>query len=316
MPKISVIVPVYDVESYISKCLESVINQTYTNLEVIVINDGSTDKSGDICEHYAQKDDRIILKNQEHQGVAIARNNGLDIACGEYIGWVDSDDWVAPDMFYTLYSNAVEYNADISMCNFYYVNESGNITPYSSENEDIKILEGSYKIIHNIRLSNNVLWNRLYKRHLFDDIRFPEGKIFEDIFVVHKLVDKANKIVLAPECKYYYLRRETGITLSPFDISRMDIVEAFIERHKYISLKYPSLEKICRKFIFTNLLWGMHKAYRDNRIDLHKDALRCLIEQVKCYDYLDCRLSADEMELLKLLFADIDSYVNRMKERE
>jgi len=313
LPKISVIVPVYNVENYVTKCIESIINQTYNNLEIIIINDGSTDKSGDICEYYANKDDRIILMQQENQGLSMARNNALNIASGDYIGFVDSDDWIKEDMFYTLYSNAIAYDADISMCNFYYVNSAGENTPYSNENEGIKILEGNIKIAHNIRLSNNVVWNRLYKRYLFDNIRFPKGKAFEDIFVMYKLVDNANKIVLISDCKYYYLRRETGITLSPFNISQIDIVEAYIERHDYISNKYPNLEKTSRKFIFTNFLWIMRKAYRDNRIEINKEALCKLIDKIRCYDFLDCRLSTDEINLLRLLFTDMNLYIDEVK---
>lgn len=312
LPKISVIVPVYNVEDYLSKCLDSIINQSYDNLEIIIVNDGSTDKSGDICEHYASQDDRIILVHQENQGLSMARNNALDIARGEYIGFVDSDDWIAPDMFYTLYSNAIKYDADISMCNFYYVYQNGEKSPYSNESADIKVLEGVYKIAHNIRLSNNCVWNRLYKRYLFDDIRFPKGKAFEDIFVMHKLVDTANKLVLSAECKYYYLRRESGITLNTFNLSQMGNLEAYIERHNYISAKYPNLEKTSRKFIFSSLLWLMRKAYKNNRIEIYKEALVKYIDTAKCYDFSDCGLSIEETNLMKLLFADIESYTAEM----
>jgi len=311
-PKISVIIPIYNVEKYISKCIESILIQSYNNLEIIIVNDGSTDKSGDVCAQYAKNDDRIVLIHQDHQGVSVARNNALDIASGEYIGFVDSDDWIEPDMFETLYNNAAIYNADISMCNFYYVRTNGDIVPYSNEKEDIKLLEGVYKITHNIRLSNNVLWNRLYKCELFNDNRFPKGKIFEDIFVMYKLVDTANKIVLSAECKYYYLRRDTGITLSLFTIEQMDIVEAYIERHNYISSRYPNLEKTSRKFIFTSLLWGMRKAYTDKRIELYRESLCKIIDKVKFYDFTDCILSSEEKNLLKLLSTDIDLYIIEM----
>ena len=120
LPKISIIVPVYNVENYVSKCLDSIINQSYKNLEIIIINDGSTDKSGEICEYYSAKDDRMVLIHQKNQGVSMARNNALDIAAGDYIGFIDSDDWIAPDMYSTLYKNAIEYDADISMCNLCY----------------------------------------------------------------------------------------------------------------------------------------------------------------------------------------------------
>jgi len=283
------------------------MKQNYRNLEIIIVNDGSTDKSGEICERYSGEDARIIVIHQENQGLSMARNNALDIASGDYIGFVDSDDWIAPDMYYTLYSNALEYDADIVMCNFYYVHQNGENLPYSNEREAIKVLEGFYKIAHNIRLSNNCVWNRLYKRYLFNDIRFPKGKLFEDIFIMYKLVDKANKVVVSAECKYYYLLREDGITLSSFNTKQMDNVEAYIERHNYISVKYPKLEKTCRKFIFTSLLWGMRKAYMDNSIEIHKEALCEIIDRVRCYNFVNCGLSAEQESLLRLLFKDITS---------
>jgi glycosyltransferase involved in cell wall biosynthesis len=311
-PKISIIVPVYNVEDYVPKCFKSIIDQTYENLEIILVDDGSTDKSGDICDEYAKKDNRMIVIHQENQGLSMARNNALDIASGEYIGFVDGDDWIAPDMYSTLYENATKYEADISMCNFYYVSQSGHLSPYSNENTPEKVLEGIYKISHNIRLSNNCVWNRLYKRRLFDDIRFPERKTFEDIFVMHRLVDNANKIVLSTQCKYYYLLRENGITLSPFNLGHMDNFEAYKERYNYISNKYPSLEKVCKKFIFSSLLWVMGKAYAHNRIENHRDVLLQAIDSVRHHDYLDCGLSIEQMVLLKLLFSDIRKYIIKM----
>jgi len=311
-PKISVIIPAYNVEDYVAKCLDSIINQTYKNLEIIIVNDGSTDKSGEICERYAKKENRIILIHQENQGMSIARNNALDIATGEYIGFVDSDDWIEPDMYATLYDNIIAHDADISMCNFYYVRTSGQQSPYSNENDDTKILEGIYKIAHNIRLSNNCIWNRLYKRHLFDDIRFPAGKTFEDVFVMHRVMDNANKLVLSSKCLYYYRRRADSITLSPFNMAQMDNVDAYIERHNYVSSKYPSLEKTSRKFIFTSLLWGMRKAYVDGRIEIHKEKLSKIIDGLSCYDFSDCGLSVPEKKLVEALFRDMESYIAEM----
>jgi len=313
LPKISVIVPVYNVENYVSKCLDSIIGQTYKNLEIIVVNDGSTDNSGHICEDYAKRDERITLIHQNNQGLSMARNNALDVASGEYMGFVDSDDWIAPDMFFALYDNAAAHEADISMCNFYYVSASGELSPYSSESAETKILDGIYKIAHNIRLSNNCVWNRIYRRHLFDDIRFPKGKAFEDIFVMHKLVDRANKVVLSPECKYYYLRREDGITLKKFNLGQMGNLEAYMERHEYISGKYPALEKTCRKHIFQSLLWLMRKASRDNMLGTYKEALAEYINAVKHYEFSDCGLSAESIQLLKLLFEDIGLYAEQMQ---
>ena len=306
LPKISIIVPVYNVENYVSKCIESIINQTYKNLEIIIVNDGSTDRSGDICEYYAKQDDRIILIHQDNQGLSMARNNALDIISGDYVGFVDSDDWIESNMYGVLYINSVTYDADISMCNFYYVSESEELLPYSRENRGIKVFTGIYKLVHNIRLFNSCVWNKLYKQYLFNDTRFPRGKLFEDIFVTHRLVDNANKVVLSSECKYYYLHRETGITLSPFNIRQMDNLEAYIERYKYISAKYSALEKTYRKHIFLSLLWLMNNAYRDNKIEIFKEGLIKYMDIIKCYDFSDCGLYTEQTNILKLLFAEIE----------
>lgn len=307
--KISIIVPVYNVENYVSKCFESIINQTYSNLEIIVINDGSTDNSREICDFYLKKDNRIILINQENQGLSMARNNALDICTGDYIGFVDSDDWIEFDMFYTLYTNAITYEADISVCNAINVTESGEIFPYKIDDGNIVVLENFDKIKDHIYGRYNCVWNKLYKRYLFNNIRFPKGKLFEDIFITHQLIDKANKIVKSPEYKYYYLLRNNSITLSPFTLKKMDLVEAQIDKYKYISKKYPDLERICRKYIFIFLIDCMYEAYINGFIEKNQEELLKIINIVKKYDINDCGLTVEQKNILILLFLDIKSYI-------
>jgi len=312
MPKISVLVPVYNVENYISKCLDSIINQTYKNLEIIIVDDGSVDKSGRICDDYSKIDNRIILVHQEHQGVSMARNKTLDIATGSYLGFVDSDDWIEPDMFHTLYNNTIKYGADIAVCNFLKVNElEENFSKEDILNADeqIVVLEGFNKIADNIRRSNNCLWNKLFKRHLFNNLRFPKDKIYEDIFTMHKLIDNADKVVISSQCKYFYRIRNTGITLSPFNIHQLDNIEAYIERYKYITPKYPDLEKTCLYYIFSSLLWYMNIAYISGKIEIYKESLQKIINDIKHYDYNDCGLSNEEINTLKLIFTNIKTYI-------
>ena len=322
-PKISVIVPVYNVEEYVPKCLESIINQTYANLEIIVVNDGSTDKSGEICGYYDSKDDRIILIHQDNQGLSMARNNALDIASGEYIGFVDSDDWAAPDMYYALYNNLVAHNADISICNFYCVDTSGESVLDSSgrymfrANDAITetVLENDDKIIYyfDFDVYSIVAWNKLYKKNLFDGIRYPCGKIFEDAFTTHKLIDKANKVVASPERKYYYLWRSDGLTKRCFTPIQLERLDASIDRHRYISTKYPTFENVCRKHIFSDLLYCAYKAFEDGAIDEYREEMETAIKKAKEYDADSCGLSRNEKLLIKLLFDDIGKYVQGMK---
>jgi len=319
MNKISVIVPVYNVEKYISKCVESIINQTYRNLEIILINDGSTDKSGDICEYFSKKDDRIILVHQNNQGLSMARNNGLDIASGDYISFIDSDDWIETDMFELLYNNCLNYNADISMCNFRYVDEQNQIVlDYESkftinENNAVveAVMEGESKIIFylNYNTYSVVAWNKLYKINLFTDIRFPRGKVFEDVFVTHKLIDKANKVVVSPDYKYYYLSRNESITKKPFTLNRLDSIEGCIERYNYIASKYPFLENICRKHIFLALLSCVEKAIQSNVIDKYRNELNAMIQEVSNYSMDNCGISHYQKTMLELLFGGIRKYI-------
>lgn len=298
-PKISIIIPVYNVEHYVAKCLDSVIRQDYSDLEIVIVDDGSTDSSGEICERYAKLDSRITLIHQENQGLSMARNNGLDISRGEYIGFIDSDDWIAPDMYSILYRNAVAYDADISMINFYYVTADGEYVPFSNENMVTKSLQGIYKMAHNIRTANNFAWNKLYKHYLFNEIRFPEGKTFEDIFTMYKLVDAAKNLVISSECKYYYFRRSDSITLAPFNYSHMDNIDAYIERYRYISNKYPKLESACRKQIFTSVLWVLGKVRRLNNWELQQTVQEQIRDMVVEYNYKNCGLNEEALYALK-----------------
>ena len=311
LPKISIIVPVYNVEQYLSKCLESIINQTYKNLEIIIINDGSTDKSGVICDYYSEIDNRIILTHQQNQGLSMARNNAIDIANGDYFGFVDSDDWIKEDMYEILYKNSITYNADISVCDSIKVVDLDKIDiKYDNDDETITIYKGIDKIKYNIYQGNNVVWNKLYKRDLFKDIRFPKGKFFEDIFVMYKLIDNAKKIVTTSKQKYYYLLRQDSITLSPFTIKHMDnVIEAYITKYEYISNKYPEFEIESRTLIFSALIDGMYKAYKEKCIETDKNELVRIINLIKNYDINDCSLSEEKKNILKLLFEDINNYI-------
>lgn len=181
-------------------------------------------------------------------------------------------------MYQTLYNSANENDADISMCNFYQVYNS-KYTPFSNENNEnmgIKVLQGIHKTTHNIRISNNFVWNKLYRRHLFNELRFPRGRVYEDIFTMYRLIDDADRMVISSECKYYYLRRRNSISLNNFKLNQLDNVEAYIEIYEYVSNKYPALEKTCRKQIYLSLLWVLGEAYKDNAIEINRNAIENL----------------------------------------
>ena len=244
MDLISVIVPVYKVEKYLYKCVDSILAQTYTNLEIILVDDGSPDNCGKICDEYAVKDSRIIVIHQPNGGLSAARNAGLDIATGDFIGFVDSDDYIAPDMYEKLYNALKENDADLSICNFVYVDSNGNdlnlYPPYSA-----KLYKGR-EIMHLFSERNYVcfvtVWNRLYRKQLFDNLRFEIGKTNEDEFIAHKIFYRCNTIVFTENTFYYYLKREDSIMGSSVAINRSDGVEGIYNRLQFLKENYPEVD--------------------------------------------------------------------------
>lgn len=207
MAEISIIVPVYQVEKYISQCIESILAQTFTDFELILVDDGSKDNSGKICDEYAEKDKRIRVLHKENGGLSDARNKGLDNASGNYFMFVDSDDYIAPNMAECLYQNIIKEDADIAACNFRYVFEEDVEEDFSTENK-AEVLSGK-EIFYNRKNERNygfwtVAWNKLYKAETFKNMRFRFGKYHEDefwandIYMMDKteIVTQSNSIVM------------------------------------------------------------------------------------------------------------------------
>lgn len=241
MKKISIIVPVYKVEPYLRRCIESIINQTYKDLEIILVNDGSPDNCGDICDEYAQLDKRIRVIHKENGGLSDARNAGIDIAVGKYIGFVDSDDYIAEDMYEFLVNLMEKNNADISICGTYYVKDD-KIKKSRKVSSEIRLnSETAIKEMLGELSFNTSAWDKLYRRTLFDGIRYPKGKLFEDLFTTYKLLDRANVIVYSSEPKYYYISTQGSIMNSSFSKKKLDdFVEASEEIIEFINSKYPN----------------------------------------------------------------------------
>lgn len=239
-PEISIIVPIYNVEKYLNKCIESILNQTFYKFELILVDDGSSDKCGDICDEYAKKDNRIKVIHKKNGGLSSARNAGLDIAKGQYIGFIDSDDYINRNMFEILYENIVKYEADISICNFEYIYEDGSMSKnkelYSDEIYILNNIESLDKLYNEDGVVFTVAWNKLYSRKLFHETRYDLGKIHEDEFIIHKLLYKSKYVVYTNYKLYYYLQRKESITQNKFNIKRLDIVYAFKERMDFFKI--------------------------------------------------------------------------------
>ncbi|MBE6534229.1 MAG: glycosyltransferase [Ruminococcaceae bacterium] len=246
MSKISVIVPVYNVEKYISSCLDSILSQTHTDLEIICVNDGSTDSSGQILDEYAKKDSRIKVFHKENGGVSSARNLALENATGEYIGFVDSDDYIAPDMYSSLLSNIVDNNADIAECGIAYVTENGDakngVSKVYSLSEQKQILKAFF-----LKDMGIVIWNKIFKSEIVNNQRFNENyKIGEDSLFLYNCLKDANKIVGIDTVGYYYLQRESSVMHNVVDKKRLklfEIVDCWLEENKHDKELYGSVVK-------------------------------------------------------------------------
>ena len=204
MPKISIIVPIYNVEKYLTNCIDSILNQTFKDFELILVNDGSTDNSFEICKHYKDIDDRICIIDKKNGGLSSARNAGLDIAKGEYIGFVDSDDYIHPQMYELLYNQIIKNKADISMCEFKKVSEFNKkeLSDKVILNQEVEILnnkEAVFKLGENGSVTYVIACNKLYKKSLFNNIKFKEGIIHEDEYIIHRLLYQVKTLVYIKE---------------------------------------------------------------------------------------------------------------------
>ncbi|MCF8320867.1 MAG: glycosyltransferase [Flavobacterium sp.] len=254
---ISVIVPVYNVEDYLPKCLDSILNQTFLDFELILIDDGSTDSSGKICDQYAQIDNRIKVIHQKNGGSSNARNAAIDIAIGKYYCFIDSDDWVDEQMLFEMYEQAILNNADIVIAGHFIVNLNATF--------EVNIKVKNQRILNRIEATSLILcddeihsfaWDKLYKRELFEQIRYPNARVFEDTATTYKLFNKAKVLVQMNKAYYYYLRRESGICLSSeFSMvikRKIDNYLAFVERYEFTILnkEYTHIINICQEKVF------------------------------------------------------------------
>ncbi len=240
---VSIIVPVYNVEKYLHRCVDSILSQDYVHLEVILVNDGSTDNSPMICDAYAQSDGRIKVIHKPNGGLSDARNTGIDHATGEYIAFVDSDDYVDRTYINTMLLAALENEADLVMCNFECVSDNGDSIAWQPGRSFPafygKVASNSAMIAFSDPVGGVyvVSWNKLYKNSLFNNVRFPVGKIHEDQFVIHHLVDQCDFIFCVPDRLYYYVQRENSIMAGGYSRKHLDAMGAFYDRAHFYKNK-------------------------------------------------------------------------------
>lgn len=268
-PKISVIVPVYNVEKYLPHCLDSILNQTYKNLEIILIDDGSSDRCPEICDTYAGKDKRIKVSHKKNGGLSDARNTGIEMLTGEYVAFVDSDDYIATNMYEVLLNRIIFDRADMAICNFLYVNERGELL--EGKNNNLPIINECLQPRNAIKKLSEpkawyyvTAWNKLYHKKIFENLRFPKGKYHEDEFVIHYILQNCVRISCVHDPLYYYVQRDNSITSESFSLRRMDIADALIDRYFFAEkYKYKELKDSCASTLST-YLWNWRKFVKNN----------------------------------------------------
>lgn len=284
---VSVIIPVYNVKKYLRECLHSVIHQTYKDLEIILVDDGSTDGSGAICEKYRTKDSRIQVIHQKNQGLSAARNTGLKAMHGEIVAFLDSDDAIMPDMIEKLMNAMKETDADVSACSFYVCPTEKRMNPacatriWKLENAFISPQESLQSLIED-RINVSV-WNKLYKRHLFDEISFPVGRSYEDQLTTPFVLEKARSVVMIEEPLLFYRIRPKSISTTVNEKNTVDWLYAIRVKEDFVEKRSPAIFTAKQKTMlldrdFHGVLM-YYAAVRMNRSGKFSKDLRSTLEQ-------------------------------------
>lgn len=259
---ISVIIPAYNVEKYLAKCLNTVLEQTYKNLEIIIVDDGSADNTGKICDEYAEKDSRIKVIHKENGGVSAARNDAIDIATGEYITFVDSDDLISNDYCEKMLTEILNNDAEVSICMVkrFVEGEEFQIEP----NENVNVYTAEETIYNLMSVSNfyDYACGKMYLRTLFDGIRFPLGRRYEDSATNYKLYSAANKVVVIEEELYYYLTRPDSFVESKYTSSKQNDNYLLIEeRTEFLINRFPHMKEMLNAGYIRNALTLIERTY-------------------------------------------------------
>ena len=306
---VSVIVPIYNVEQYLERCIKSIQNQTYRNLEILLVDDGSPDRCGEICDRYAAEDERIKVIHKENGGLSDARNYGIAEAKGEYLLLVNSDDWIHTQMVELLISLIKKNSARISICGYQYAYEGKE---YQDELIDIKkCVENSFTILEDEtqkkyfedpdkRIYYTVAWNKLYHRSVFEGIEYPKGKVHEDEYTTFKLLHKAEIIQMSEQILYYYFVRKNSI-MGEFKESRFDAIGAYLEKLDcYVAWNKPELAG--KMFIHTiRMLAQYQKWMMEADVDFYDKIQMCrkiLVEKNKKYKH---KIKINKFEKFELI---------------
>ena len=240
-PLVSIIVPVFKTEQYLKKCVESILGQTYQNIEVILINDGSPDGCGMLCDEYAKRDGRVHVIHKQNGGQASARNLGLQNMNGAYVAFVDSDDYIEPDMIAYLYELIRQYDGDISMCAFHKFTSSSDVLPVFEEKIETYQNQEAMKLLIEDTVVGSHPCNKIFAASLWKDVFFPEGRVYEDLAIMPEVFHRAKKLVVSNQMKYHYLTNPNSTSYTQNKRWAYSLFLALVDRHAFCSEKYPDL---------------------------------------------------------------------------
>lgn len=290
-PLISVIVPIYNVENYLDRCVDSIINQTYKNLEIILVDDGSPDNCPKMCDDYAEKDSRVKVVHKKNGGLSDARNAGMEVATGEYVSFIDSDDYISLDFYETLLQTMIDNDSDIVECSVVKFYENGKFDEYS---DDLKVT--SYDTVDALDglISENPfkqhVWNKLYKSSVALDIPYAVGKLNEDEFWTYQVFGKAKKVTRINKTMYYYFQRNGSIMGNSYNIRRLDALEGKMNRQVYIEKNFPTLATKAKVDLYGSCMFAYQSVLKFMSGKDKKKACKIIKEYKK-----KCKLTNDEI---------------------
>lgn len=311
MDLISIIVPVYKVEKYLDRCVESIVSQTYTDLEIILVDDGSPDNCPAVCDAWAEKDSRIRVIHKSNGGLSDARNTGMAVATGGYISFIDSDDWIAPQFYEKLLEAIKRDRSDIAACSVEMIWEDGSPSRMLTGefNCVLERHEAQAELLAEAKLKQPV-WYKLYRTSIIKDVPFTTGKYHEDVFWSYQAIGVAEKVSVIDYVGYFYWQRSGSIMGVGYSLKRLDAMEAVCARYEYFKVAFPELERTARVLIWGGCIFHGQMAMTYLTKEEQKDVFtRLLVVQKK---YPICRNDYEDRKITHRLWLDISKVSLRM----
>ena len=316
-PLITIIVPIFNMKIYLKRCLDSISTQTYKNIEIILVDDGSTDGSAEICDEYKNQDVRFKVIHQKNGGLSVARNSGLDVAQGKYILFIDSDDWIKDNMVQLLYEAVEQTNSDLAVCGFILTDGVTEINSLWYDNSCVFTREQAYEeLISNTTMQSQAC-NKIYKAEIIKSVYFPKGELFEDIQMMHKVFRKCEKIAVISDRLYYYYTRQNSISFTPKLYNRLALSLSLMKRLEYVETYTPQYkEKVlaqAAKFFAQTIIHYSYSAEEITNNQQEYEYLKNILNQkeTKRAIYKYCNLK-DKIQYIFAVFSPkLGNYIYR-----